>query len=311
MYFQVAKWGENDVWRYWVGAIITFGIGYMIVGSLPLTAVLMTTPGGTAIAMDGFAIDPEGLVEVAGSRNGAFVLIASLFVFTLAFFWFAVQFVHKKRMKWIATAAKNYRWHQYWFAFFIGTLVVVGSVLFSYYFGDGLIKFRFDAEQFGLLVLLAAILIPIQAGWEELFFRGYLLQGFGLMFKNRFAAFVVATILFAVVHMLNPEVFEHGVAVMLPLYLIMSMSFGIMVLMNDGLELAMGYHIANNFWIALLMTSPESVLQTESLFYAEEVQDFSGQILPLLVFNILVLAVFAWRYNWKENWKEKLFGAIQ
>jgi len=385
MYFEAAKWGKNSFVRYLAGFIVTV-FGYAVLGGLPLFFVLFTTPGGMN-ALDGSAINPTKLAEVAGSKNAAFLLLTSIFVITMACFWFVIQVIHEKRMKWIATGAKNFRWNQFWFAFIIGAIAVISSLAISYFSSPGELQFRFDAKDFGLLVLIAAIMIPIQAGWEELFFRGYLMQGLGIMRVKSYIFFIVTlfisfllykvlspifasidilglteilgydlflwflliilfiiiylmisntfekaihrdkqgfmnknwkvlpllvtTLLFAVVHMANPEVMEHGWQIMFPMYAIMGLSFGLMVLFSDGLELAMGYHIANNFWLALLMSSPESVLQTDSLFYTTEVQDMSGEVWGLLFFNVIILAIFAWRYGWAKNWQQSLFGSIK
>ncbi len=384
MYFEAAKWGKNSFARYFIGFLITF-IGYALLGSLPLMMVMIASPNGME-AMEGGTIDPVKLARIAGSKNAAFLLLTTIFVITMMCFWFAVQFVHKKRMKWIATGAKNYRWDMFWFAFAIGAIAIIASVAIAYFSGPDELLFRFNARSFAILCLIAAVMIPIQAGWEELFFRGYLMQGLGLLKLKSYVFFlisagvgfmlykalqlkfealdlygmnellgfdlllvkivlvtviilfqllksiferafpeenqgimnknwpvfplIITTLLFAAVHMANPEVMEHGVKVMFPMYAIMGLSFGLMVIFSDGLELAMGYHIANNFWLSLLMTSPESVLQTDSLFYTTEVQDMSGEVWTLLFFNVLILAIFAWRYKWFNNWREKLFGPI-
>jgi membrane protease YdiL (CAAX protease family) len=38
-------------------------------------------------------------------------------------------------------------------------------------------------QQFLILLIVAILLIPIQTAIEEIIFRGYLMQGFGLAFK--------------------------------------------------------------------------------------------------------------------------------
>ena len=46
----------------------------------------------------------------------------------------------------------------------------------------------------------------------------------------------------------------------------MVLSLGIMTLMDEGLELAIGFHAANNLVIVLLVTSSWTVVETESIF---------------------------------------------
>ena len=54
-------------------------------------------------------------------------------------------------------------------------------------------------------LFLALILIPIQTSAEELFFRGYVLQGIGLHWKNIWVLSTISGLLFGLPHLLNPE----------------------------------------------------------------------------------------------------------
>ena len=82
-----------------------------------------------------------------------------------------------------------------------------------------------------------------------------------------------------------------------------------MTLMSNGAELAMGYHTANNVMISLLITTPEAVLQTDSIFRSTEVANINQQYIGIIILEIVVLSVFAWKYKWKD-WEGKLFGKI-
>ena len=81
-----------------------------------------------------------------------------------------------------------------------------------------------------------------------------------------------------------------------------------MTLMDDGLELALGFHAANNLIAALLVTADWTVFQTESILIdiSEPSLGITDFIAPFVVYPIL-LAIFARKYSW-TNWREKLFS---
>ena len=88
---------------------------------------------------------------------------------------------------------------------------------------------------------------------------------------------------------------------------------GIMTLMDDGLELALGFHLANNLMAALLITSDYSALQTDAIFRYTGQENpqamLSEMLLTMAVSYPLILLIFAKKYKW-HSWKEKLAGNV-
>ena len=86
---------------------------------------------------------------------------------------------------------------------------------------------------------------------------------------------------------------------------------GIMTLMDDGLELSMGFHAANNLIGALLVTSKWSVFQTHSILkeIVEPTVSYSV-FLPIVVVFPILLLVLSKKYKW-NNWQQKLTGKIE
>ena len=82
--------------------------------------------------------------------------------------------------------------------------------------------------------------------------------------------------------------------------------------MDEGMELALGWHAANNMTIALLVTADWTALQTHSILKDISNPDslpLSEVLIPVLVFFPLVLYIFSKKYGWKD-WSEKLLGKI-
>jgi hypothetical protein len=160
--------------------------------------------------------------------------------------------------------------------------------------------------------VIAVILVPLQTSFEEYFFRGYLMQGIGLLAKNKWVPLFVTSVIFGLLHIANPEIEKLGY-ILLVYYISTGLLFGIMTLMDDGLELALGFHLANNLFTALLVTADWTAFQTHSIF--KDVSEpteagFFDVFMPVFIIFPIVLFVFAKKYKW-TNWKEKLFGRVE
>ena len=86
---------------------------------------------------------------------------------------------------------------------------------------------------------------------------------------------------------------------------------GIMTLMDEGIELALGFHAANNLLTALLVTAEWTAFQTNSIF--KDISEPSAGwdvFVPVLVVYPIFLFIFAKKYKW-TNWSERLFGKVQ
>ena len=152
-------------------------------------------------------------------------------------------------------------------------------------------------------------MIPIQTSTEEYVFRGYLMQGFANLSRNKWFPLIMTSVIFGSMHILNPEVTKMGYAVLV-FYIGTGFVLGIMTLMDEGMELALGFHAANNLITALLVTSDYSALQTNAVL--KDISDPTAGldvILPVFVIYPILLFIMAKKYNW-TNWKEKLTGKV-
>ena len=170
-------------------------------------------------------------------------------------------------------------------------------------------EFNFKLVPFLSLAVIGILLIPLQTSFEEYLFRGYMMQGIGLMAKNRLVPLMVTSILFGLMHIANPEVGKLGYGIMV-YYIGTGFFLGILTLMDEGLELALGFHAANNLIGALLLTADWTAFQTDSIY-----RDISDPVLgwdvliPVVVIYPILLFIFSKKYNW-SNWKERLAGKV-
>jgi len=196
------------------------------------------------------------------------------------------------------------------YSFMLWGTVVSAFVFLEYSLNPENYVFNFKVKEFLILAVIAILFIPIQTSVEEIVFRGYLMQGFGHWLNSRFMALFLTSTVFGSLHLANPEITALGYEFVI-LYITVGFVLGIMTLMDDGLELALGFHAANNLIAALLVTADWTVFQTESILIdiSEPSLGITDWITPFIVFPIL-LAVFARKYSW-TNWKEKLFSKVR
>ena len=147
------------------------------------------------------------------------------------------------------------------------------------------------------LVIISLSLIPFQAAFEEFIFRGYLMQGFAVLTRNRWAPVVLTSVLFAILHAWNPEIKEYGFFTMMPQYILFGLVFGLATVLDDGIEIALGAHAANNIFLSIMVTSKSSALQTPAVFEQVVVHpwgEFAGLLLSSVIFLLILKYIFKW-----------------
>ena len=115
-------------------------------------------------------------------------------------------------------------------------------------------------------------------------------------------------ILFGLMHAANPEVETLGYGVM-SYYIMTGIFLGFIVLMDDGLELSMGYHAANNIFAALILTNEWQAFQTDALWIDHAKPTFGWDVIAtMLILQPLICFAFYKLYKWK-NLRSKLLDS--
>jgi membrane protease YdiL (CAAX protease family) len=126
----------------------------------------------------------------------------------------------------------------------------------------------FDPARWLFFLPFVLVLTPIQTSAEEFLFRGYWLQGTGRLTRNFVVLCVVNGFLFALPHMVNPEVIANpdSTLVLFLIYFITGGALALFTLLDNRLELALGAHAANNLFAGLVVNYADSPLTTPSFF---------------------------------------------
>jgi len=296
MYIEQGYKGELGLWKYF---LIPMGfIGLMVLNY----AVIKL--------MD---IDIEALMASQIAEKGANRFLVEMLVpfvvgITMLFLW--VKYIHKQTITSLTTSRRRIDWKRILFSFLLWATITVVVTGIDMYFSPEDYVFNFRLEPFLYLLIIALLLIPIQTSFEEYLFRGYMMQGLGIMAKNRWVPLVVTSVLFGLMHLGNPEVEQMGPSIMV-YYIGTGFFLGIMTLMDRGLELALGFHAANNLVTALLVTADSTAFQVDAIYknVAEPTLGFDAFVPVFVVFPIL-LFIFAKKYGWTD-WKDRLTGKIE
>jgi len=251
----------------------------------------------------------DQLINKLGT-NITFVLIIAPLSFMCLGLLFWVKFVHGQSITSLTTARKKIDWSRVFFSFGLWTVITIILTAVTYFMSPENFVFNFKPEPFFIFLILAVILVPLQTSFEEYFFRGYLMQGLGVVTNSRLIPFIVTSFLFGLMHITNPEVEKMGY-ITLVYYIGTGLFLGILTLMDDGLELSLGFHAANNLIGALLVTSDWTVFQTHSILkdISEPTAGFDI-VLPVIIIFPILLFIFSKKYNW-TNWKGKLTGKLE
>jgi membrane protease YdiL (CAAX protease family) len=306
MYIAQAYNYLHDWWRYFVVGLLVVFIATQI-GSLPLIAALMIKilgEGGDMSAIE----DPAVMLNVLESNLTFFLMLLSFAVGLLALY-LVVKYVHKQPWITLTTSRKKTDWGRVWFGFGLIAAITIITTLLDYNMSPDNYIIQFDLVPFLILAVIGIVLVPLQTSFEEYFFRGYFMQGLGVLAGNRWVPLLVTSFLFGIMHIANPEVDKIGY-IILVYYIGTGLFLGIITLMDEGLELALGFHAGNNLVGALLITADWTVFQTHSIFkdIAEPTVGFMA-VVPVFVIYPLLIFIMAKRYKW-TNWNEKLFGKV-
>ena len=308
MYIKQVFKVENDWWLYLIGVIIV-GIS-TVIGSIPHTITIFTVAFSENADMNSIQEDPYALMSLIDSNLNLFLMLLSFAIGLLALL-FVVKFIHKQTINSLTTSRKKIDWRRFWFSFILWGFVTVIFIALEFLASPENYVLNFDLIPFLVLFTIAVIMVPLQTSFEEYLFRGYLMQGLGVLSKSRWVPLFITSIAFGLLHIANPEIEKIG-NILLIHYIGTGFLLGIMTLMDEGLELALGFHAANNLIASLLLTADWTAFQTNSIL--KDVSDPSmGNleiIFPVFVIYPIILFVLSKKYNW-TNWQKKLFGIVK
>jgi membrane protease YdiL (CAAX protease family) len=301
-FLAIARLGKNSAFRWTICIIFTIFIWNM--GNIPFE---ITCEYLTATNVKGFTCNPLIPAITGPSYSLNFVLIHLIFIIGLIGFWFLLKLIHKKTLTSVMTGRSNLDIKRIVFSSLtllsIYAFSLLIEVLISYFNDQSIsIKYAGISKDFFLIMILAIFLVPIQVTLEEVFFRGYLIQGFSLLTNSKLVIVIAPSFIFAIIHLSNPEPWAYGVGPYLLSILLMGIFMSFITLQDGGIEIASGLHIANNLWVYLIIGLENSVVPTPSIFHITSQNiGYSTIIIPFLIQFVLLYLIFTIKYKWHKQ----------
>lgn len=272
-YVDAARQGRHTWPRYLLGILLILFF-YLILGQV-LTLFLVDAFGGSLADLS--TLSPFRFYLAFNAGSLPFLVGIML----------AVSLIHRRGLRTLVTPMSSINKKRIAQGFGLWFALLCASLLVGFLLEPSSLSFGPDLAAFVPFALLALIITPIQTTTEELFFRGYLVQGASLISRSSIFLVLVSGGLFVLPHLVNPEVREGGIPAML-LYFVLGAFWALISLRDGTLELAIGAHAANNLFGGFVVSYSGSALgATPSLFYLADRGDPWAALVPILVISAL------------------------
>ena len=269
------------------------------IGGIPLIIVLGIKSASDPQVITRLAENPNDLSILGLDPNLYLVSMLFPFLIGLITFLLLIKPLNEKSLKRIINGTNSFRWNRLFVSGLVWIIVSAGYLVVSLIINPTNFLLNNLSVSLIPLIIISVLLIPFQAAFEEILFRGYLMQGFAILVRNRLFPLVMTSVIFALMHVLNPEVKEFGFLNMMPQYLLFGLIFGVITILDDGVEAAIGAHAANNIFLCIMVTNESSALQTPALYEQIKVNPWAD-LASMLIMGILVILILKLIFRWNN-----------
>ena len=225
MFIEQGISSENRFWKYIVGSIII--VVASTIGQIPL---LLAVIAKSFAEGKGIPENQDEIMKVFDSNTTLFLILIS-FVFAIIGVFAVIKYLHNQTLLSMVSSRKKVDWNRISVSFLLWTAITILSTLAMYYSSPENFVVQFQPIPFLILAVIAILMIPIQTTCEELVFRGYLMQGFANLAKNKWFPLLMTSVIFGTMHIFNPEVSKVGY-IILVYYIGTGLFLGIITLMD-------------------------------------------------------------------------------
>ena len=211
------------------------------------------------------------------------------FVFSLIVLWLGVKHLHKRDPLTMISPTGTVNWKRMLASAGLWMFCTIVVELVTYLSFPEKYQFTLQWRDFLPSLLIAGVLLPLQTSFEELFFRGYLLQGIGSW--NLWAGIIITSVVFGLAHSFNDEIEAVGsLGLAMVYYIGVGLFFALLGVFDKSLELPLGIHAANNIYAFLLVGYPSSSVPSSTIWMTTELNFplMVGQWVAALVLYLLL-----------------------
>lgn len=305
-YLQQSQNGRSAWWSWLIVFAITLAV-WVIAQTVLIGVVIGVTSVAKPELFDKFKeisttipVDNAALTNIVTEMMGVNPLTMALFLLTfpaaLAGLYLGQKFIHQRSLTSLHTAFKRFHWGRALQAFLVIWGVLAIATLIAKALGAP-VNYIFDSKRFWGFMIVSLLFIPLQSATEEIVFRGYFNQALGHYIKNKWVVFTLTSLGFMALHLSNPEALDGSEKGVLPIvmsgYFLFGFACCILVLIDDGLESAIGLHAGNNTFAAIFVNYEGSVLPTPAIWETvpDPAKDAIGTIITLAVAVAILYAL--------------------
>lgn len=289
-----ASEGSNSWWKYVLTVIMSLVGGSLVAGiilGILLVVLSIFSSGGIANIYD-------FITSALSSPFSLVILVGISYTLSYLFFYICLRFIHHKHLLKVINTVSGVRWKLLFKGLILWALILFIFSLPDLIINPGSYQITYNSGNFLILLVICLLVFPLQASFEEILFRGYLMQGFSLISKKPWIPLLITSLLFGIVHFFNGTSLTSDLSIVASTFVV-GMMLGVLALADNGIESAMGVHIANNLYVALFFNSTDSGLQgLPSVVTSQAAEPFSG-LFFLILASILMIVILFW--NRKED----------
>ena len=268
-------------WRWVLGTV--FILAVWLIGGTILGLALLPYTGVdplTLLSSD----DILGAMPSWGFLFFALITFVPLFIGVL----FAYRFILGVKLRYLFSTIERFRWWRVGLGFWVWLALMAAPVIPGILSQSDAYQYSFDPVTFWPYFFVAIALLPIQTTSEELFFRGWVIQWAAKRSGNIIWLSVLSGALFSVPHLLNPEAAGDVVGAFFG-YFSIGFALAWVTVRDRSLEIAIGAHLSNNLFAALIVGYEDGALPAEAVYVTEPIEWGSSNLFSLLVIPLFIL----------------------
>ncbi len=295
MFLEQGTQGRNEIGR-WIALVLIVATVFQIIGYLPIRIF-------TFLKLEenpDIELNPENALDLSPFNISVFeaLLLSSIpYIVGLITLLLLIKSIHERTPLSVLTSYSSFRWKNFFWGARLWLMLLASYTLFISFIGIQENKIQFNLLYFFTLALYLLALIPLQIAFQEVFFRGYLMQGFSQIIKFKWLTLLVTALISGAIQITNLE--QHVIEPFntLPQYIWYGIFFGIITLMDEGLEMALGVHAINTIYFSLFFIEDSSEVHMSALFQITRLNP-KLNIVALISMSLLFLYITRQKFKW-------------
>ena len=268
-------------WRWLVGTVVILAL--WLVGGTLLGLVFLPYTGIPPVALVGGG-------DILESMPGWGFLFFALVTFIPLFLGvlIAYRWILGVKLRFLFSTVQDFRWWRVGLGFWVWLILIGGPVVVSVALYPEDYRFNFQPETYLPFLVVGVLLLPIQTTAEELFFRGWVLQWAAKRVSHIVFLSLISGVLFSIPHLLNPEAAADVLGAFFG-YFTVGFALAWVTVRDRSLEIAIGAHMSNNLFAALVVGYEGGALPADALVVSDPIEWGATNLIGILVVPLFIL----------------------